>query len=206
LDKPEDLELTLAEGAAPLRWEAVFGRPGLSAIEIGTGNGYFIENEAARLADWNFIGVERDHEFYWKMVKRCWRRGLANVRTTSIDARELLEQWLPAGSVDRIYLSFSDPWPKRKHARRRVFNEDFLALAEQVLAPAGEVWFKTDVGWHFNLAVTAVRRRGGWLMHDAGKLPPPDETRGEVYSNYERKARAQGIAVWGFKAFRGKPA
>jgi tRNA (guanine-N7-)-methyltransferase len=200
LDRPESLELALSDAdAAPLDWAAVFGRPAPVAIEIGCGNGYFIENEAARLGDWNFVGVERAHEFYWKMVKRCWRRGLTNVRAASIDALEFLGRWTPPGSVHRIYLYFSDPWPKRKHARRRVFGQPFLELAERALAPGGEVWFKTDVGWHFNLAVTAARLRPGWRLWDAGPAALSDPERGEVVSNFERKAREQDVRIWGFK-------
>jgi tRNA (guanine-N7-)-methyltransferase len=202
LPHPEDLQLPLTHGETPppdgLDWTALFGRPGPNAVEIGAGNGYFIENEAARLPDWNFIGIERDRTFYTKMMRRCWRRGLTNVRTTSVDAFEVLAA-LPAQSVERLYLYFSDPWPKRRHAARRVFGDPFLAACERALTPRGEIWFKTDVGWYFNQAVTVARQHAGWELKDVAKLPPPDESAGEIYSNYERKAREQGIEVWGFK-------
>ena len=107
---------------------------------------------------------------------------------------------LPEHSVDRIYLYFSDPWPKRKHARRRVFGPGLLEVAERLLRPGGEIRFKSDVGWYFNQAIADTRRRPGWEVRDAARLPPPDVTRGEVFTNYERKAREQGIDVWGFRA------
>jgi tRNA (guanine-N7-)-methyltransferase len=195
-------EIQNPKSETALSWSAIFSRSAQNAVEIGTGNGYFIENEAARLPDWNFIGVERDREFFGKMIRRCRRRGLTNVRATSIDAFDLLER-LPDASVDRIYLYFSDPWPKRRHARRRVFGPPFLEAAERVLAPGGEVRFKTDVGWYFNLAVTDARLRPGWTLSHVGNRPPPDEAVGEIYSNYESKARKAGIQVWGFTATPG---
>lgn len=194
------LELPLPTMSAPLDWTAVFDRPGPSAIEIGTGNGYFIVVEAARLADWNFIGIEREWEFYQKMANRCERAGLANVRTTALDAIDFLDQWVRPGSVDRIYCYFSDPWPKRRHAARRVFTAEHLPLFERALAPGGELWFKTDVPWYYNLAVTIFRERGGWQFLEIGKIPPPDVEKGEALTNFERKAREAGGQVWGFHA------
>jgi tRNA (guanine-N7-)-methyltransferase len=201
-DPARQLELPLEALTPPLDWQALFGRPGPNALEIGTGNGYFIVSEAARLPEMNFIGIERDLTFYWKMVKRCHRAGLANVRTTSVDALEILEHWVAPASLARIYCYFSDPWPKRRHAPRRVFTDALPPLLERVLAPGGEVWVKTDVGYYFNLAVTVFRRRGGWRFLEIGKIPPPDLAKGEVLTNFERKAREVGSEVWGFHAAR----
>ena len=201
-DDAQLLEIPLAELSPPLDWTALLGRPGPNAIEIGTGNGYFLAAEAARLPEMNFIGIEREVAYYWKMVKRCARADLANVRTTRMDAIELLEQWIPPATLARVYCYFSDPWPKRRHAERRVFGAHLPPLLERVLAPGGEVRFKTDVGYYFNLAVTVFRERGGWRITRIGKLPPPDPERGEILSNFERKAREAGREVWGFHASR----
>jgi tRNA (guanine-N7-)-methyltransferase len=201
LDAAESLHLDLAAMTPPLEWTALFGRDAPQALEIGTGNGYFLENEAAAHPDWNFMGIERAREFYWKMVRRCWRRGLINVRTADADAHDLLRDWIPAASLDRVYLYFTDPWPKRRHARRRVFNEDFPDLLERALRPGGELRFKTDVGWLFNLTVTLLRRREGWRIDEIGRVPLSDPTRGEAISNFERRAREAGSDIWGFRAF-----
>ncbi|MCL5268961.1 MAG: tRNA (guanosine(46)-N7)-methyltransferase TrmB [bacterium] len=198
-DFARSLELSLDELARPLDWEALFGRSGPNAIEIGTGNGYFIAAEAARLPRFNFIGIERDSTFYAKMVKRCARAGLANVRTTRLDALELLRRWIPRQSLARVYCYFSDPWHKRRHRARRVFTDAFPPLVEPLLAPGGELWFKTDVGWYFNLAVTVFRERGGWDFLEIGRQSPPDPARGDVITNFERKAREAGSKVWGFR-------
>ena len=201
-EEAQPLEIPAAVLDAPLDWDTLFGRPGRHAIEIGTGNGYFLADEAQREPDFNFIGFEREPVFYRKMVKRCARRGLANVRTLCTDAVELLPGWVPDASLDRLYCLFSDPWPKRRHRDRRVFSEQMPPLLARLLAPGGEVRFKTDVGFYFNLAVTVFREHGGWRFLEIGELPPPDVARGETLSNFERKAREAGSEVWGFTASR----
>jgi tRNA (guanine-N7-)-methyltransferase len=180
-------------------WESVFGRPGPNAIEIGTGNGYFLEYEASRCSSTNFLGIEKELKFYWKMVGRCCRAGLKNVRTTSADAVDVMENWIPGRSVSRLYCYFSDPWPKRKHAKYRIFSSQFPPRLEKIMAPGGELWFKTDVAWYFNQAVTLFRDLQGWKLFDIGLIPPPDTAKGEALSNYERKAREADGKVWGFK-------
>lgn len=197
-ETPEQLELSLETLAPPLDWAALFGRPGPNAIEIGTGNGYLIEREAAAHPEMNFIGIERDRTFYWKMVKRCHRAGLANVRTLGEDAIDFLDKYIPPASVTRLYCYFSDPWPKRRHAGRRVVIPSFLPLLERILVPGGEFWFKTDVDYYFNLAVTTLRERGGWRFLEIKRFAPPDPAKGEVLTNFERKAREAGSEVWGF--------
>ena len=199
-DNVRRLRIDPEQAPPPIRWEALFGRPGPNAIEIGTGNGMFIAGEAARRPETNFIGIERDKEFFWKMAARVARADLANVRASDLDAAEFLERWIPEASVERIVCLFSDPWPKRRHGARRVITPGNLPLLERVLTAGGELRFKTDVGWYFNLAVTALRRRGGWSFVEIGRLAPPDAGAGEVMTNYERKARDAGERIWGFTA------
>lgn len=198
-DSARALELDLDALEAPLDLEDLFGRTAPCAVEIGTGNGFFLANEAARRPEMDFIGVEHEYKFYVKMLKRCARAGLTNVRTNSIDGLELLGDWIAPGSLARVYSYFSDPWPKRRHRERRVARPDLPPLLERVLAPGGQLYFKTDVVWLFHFAVTLFRDRPGWRFQTIGRVPPPDPARGEVYSNYERHARAAGIEVWGFE-------
>lgn len=197
------LEIPLKSMAPPLDWAALFGGAATNAIEIGTGNGIFLASEAAKLPEISFIGIERDLEFYYKMVRRVHEAGLANVRTTPTDAIDLLDDWIPERSVARIYCYFSDPWHKRRHAARRVLHPANLPRLERVLIPGGELRFKTDVGYYFNLAVTALRKQPGWTIIESARLPPPDAGKGEVTSNFERKAREAGSEVWGLTAKYG---
>lgn len=199
-DETLKLEIPLKTLEPPLDWSALYGRGGPNAVEIGTGNGVFLAAEAARLPDFNFIGIERELEFYYKMLKRVAGAGLANVRTTPADALDVLGLWIPPHTVTRIYCYFSDPWPKRRHAARRVLSTANLPLLERVLIGGGELRFKTDVGYYFNLAVTALRRQPGWTIVESARRPPPDPAKGEVVTNFERKAREAGSEVWGLVA------
>lgn len=183
-------------------------------LEIGTGNGVFLVDEAGRRPGDRFLGVERDAEFFFKMKKRVMRLGLTNVRCIRGQIEDVLDVLIPDGSLDEVILNFSDPWPKRRHRARRVFGTAFLERMERTLRPGGRLRFKTDVGWYFNLAVTDVRRRGGWVFESAGPADgtvavaeewkegpggPDDETQPMgVVTNFERKGREQGREIWGF--------
>ena len=136
------------------------------------------------------------------MLKRVARAGLTNVLATPTDATDFLPVWLAERSVARLYCYFSDPWPKRRHAERRVFTGANMPIFERALAPGAELHFKTDVGWFFNLTLTVFRRREAWTLEAIGRRPPPDAGRGEVTTNFERRARAAGVEVWGFIARR----
>lgn len=174
-------------------------------LEIGTGNGVFLVDEAARRPEARFLGVERDGEFFFKMKKRVMRHGLENVRCVRAEAEDVLDVLVPDGGLEEVILNFSDPWPKRRHRERRVFGPAFLERMERKLRPGGRLRFKTDVGWYFNLAVTDVRRREGWTFESAGPadLGADREASGAaegggVVTNFERKGREQGRAIWGF--------
>ena len=149
----------------------------------------------------NFIGIEYEKPFHWKMAKRCARAGLGNVRTTTCDAFEFLGTWVPPCSVSRVYCYFSDPWPQTPPLRAQTVRPPRCRrYLKRVLDPGGEVRFKTDIGYYFNLAVTAFREHGHWQFTQPGPLPPPDSSKGEVWSNYERKGsrrRQAGVGILG---------
>lgn len=183
---------------------ALFGREaGAHApliVEIGSGNGVYLVAEAERHPETNYLGIERAGEFFEKFRKRIIRHNLANVRCMLADVEEVFADGLVPQSVDCVISNFSDPWPKRRHAKRRLFRPDFLPQFARVLKPGGSVRFKTDVGWYFNLAVTAFRESPEWKLTDIGLKPPPNIEAGEVVTNFERKAREAGSTIWGFTA------
>lgn len=199
---PESLILTCPAEGEMLDWAAVFGVAPADgvAIEIGTGNGVFLAEEAARRPELAFLGIEQVREFHTKTTRRCAREGLTNVRTMATDALDLLEVHVVPESVEVIYSNFSDPWPKRRHARRRVFGAHSIPIFEGVLVAGGEVRFRTDVGYYFNLALTALRMRAGWRIVEVGRLAEPTEENPRVVTNFERKAREVGRSIWGFTA------
>lgn len=168
-------------------------------LEIGTGNGIWLADEAGRHPERRYLGVERDAEFFFKMKKRLIRHGLKNVRCIRAEIEDVLDSLIPDAALEVVVLNFSDPWPKRRHRERRVFGPAFLKRMERALRPGGRVRFKTDVGWYFNLAMTDLRRQAGWSVASAGPVDAEGNP-STVETNFERKGRAQGRSIWAFTA------
>ena len=127
-------------------WAQVFGNGRPVRIEIGMGKGRFIMNMAKAHPEYNFIGIERYSSVLLRAVEKYDTeefRELTNVRFICMDAADISQVFAP-GEVDRIYLNFSDPWPKARHARRRLTSLEYLARYDKILASDGQVEFKTD--------------------------------------------------------------
>ena len=127
-------------------WTSVFGNDRPIRIEIGMGKGRFLLNMAKTYPNINFIGIERYSSVLLRAVEKFDTEefsDLPNIRFVCMDARELPEVFAES-EVDRIYLNFSDPWPKSRHAKRRLTSTEFLSRYEKVLPPQGLVEFKTD--------------------------------------------------------------
>src|SRR5699024_10091044 len=112
-------------------------------IEIGSGMGQFITTLAAQRPEINFISMEREKNVMVKVLDKVREQNLTNIKLICNDAIELNE-YFKDGEISRIYLNFSDPWPKRRHTKRRLTYHTFLSLYKQVLKTDGEIHFKTD--------------------------------------------------------------
>jgi tRNA (guanine-N7-)-methyltransferase len=174
-------------------------------IEIGSGKGTFLVEQAPRSPETNFLGIEWAREFYLYAADRLRRRGVGNVRMLHTDAAEFLRWRCPDAIVSVIHLYFSDPWPKKKHHKNRVVQHDFLGEAWRVLIPGGELRVVTDHDelWAWDVKHFEVWTRAGgegatgWPRGlEAGQAPfdmqafTPPEWVGEgqmVGTNYERK-------------------
>ncbi len=176
----------------PRRWFALPDRP--FEIEIGTGKGHFIVNQAKAAPGTNYLGIEWEGEIYAYCADRCRRHGLENVRMLHANAADFLRWRVPTGTVRVVHLYFSDPWPKTKHHKNRVVQERFLREVWRVPSPAGELRVVTDHDelWAWDLEHFA-RVCGPAAPADSRfeMLPfEPPEWVGEgqcVGTNYERK-------------------
>lgn len=124
--------------------EALFGRAAPTVLEIGFGNGDSLVAQAAAHPDWNFIGIEVHEPGVGHCLLRIRDRELSNLRLICQDAIEVLERQLPEHSLDRINLYFPDPWPKKKHHKRRILQPPFLGLCARALRPGGTLHIATD--------------------------------------------------------------
>ena len=128
----------------PLDWQALFGRDAYHVIEIGFGNGDTLVAQAAAQPDADFIGIEVHEPGVGHCLIKLREAGIANLRIIAHDAVEVLGRQIPAESVDRINLYFPDPWPKKRHHKRRIVQPAFLELCWTALRIGGALHVATD--------------------------------------------------------------
>ena len=185
----------------PLASETLFGDSRPLEFEIGFGGGEHLAAQAAARPDHGFIGCEPFLNGMVSALGHLRDRGLANVRLHMGDALEVLER-LPDASLARVYLLHPDPWPKARHAKRRMVNPGPLDLIAAKLIPGGEFRLGTDdpVYCRWSMMVMRARRDFRWLARSAADFStrPADWPQ----TRYEAKARRQGHEVWYFRYTR----
>ena len=189
---------------APLKgkWSDFLGNTNPIHIEVGMGKGRFIMDLAALNPDINYIGIERYTSVLLRAVQKMDENPLPNVHFLCIDAATLPEIF-GKGEVARIYLNFSDPWPKDRHAKRRLPSKEFLARYHQFLKKDGRLEFKTDNTDLFNFALEELEP-AGWkleamtrdLHHD------PVLMEGNVMTEYEEKFSSMGNPIYKYIIYR----
>ncbi len=127
----------------------VFGRSGPVHIEIGTGKATFLLNQAMTQPGINFLGIERARKYYRYAVDRIGRWGLTNVRLIRTDAAGFVAEYVPDSSVECFHIYFPDPWPKKRHHKRRFFNFANLEQLLRSLVPGGSLRVATDHAEYF---------------------------------------------------------
>ena len=160
-------------------------------LEIGFGGGEHLIHRAQESPVTGFIGVEPFVNSMAKLVGRVTDLGLRNIRLYDDDATQVLD-WLPSGSVDRIDLLYPDPWPKRKHWKRRFVSQVNLDRFHRVLKPGGLFLFASDIDTYVNWTLVHCSRHGGfeWLAEEASDWLMPFA--GWPGTRYEAKARREG--------------
>ena len=177
-------------------WSAVFGNDNPIHIEIGMGKGRFIMDLAALNPNINYIGIERYTSVLLRAVQKIEENPLPNVRFLCVDAATLPEIFA-AEEVNRIYLNFSDPWPKDRHARRRLTSSEFLARYDQFLAKNGRLEFKTDNVGLFDFSLEEINNSDVWHIdvHTYDLHEDPMLNFGNVMTEYEEKFSSKGNPI-----------
>src|SRR5437762_3290637 len=134
----------------PLDWREVFGNDHPVELEIGTGKGTFLTDQAKARPDVNFFGVEWANWFYRYASDRLRRNGCTNARVVRAEALYFLSEFVTGESVSVLHVYFPDPWPKKRHHKRRLVQEPFLRQAERILAPGGRLQVVTDHKGYFD--------------------------------------------------------
>lgn len=177
-------------------WQQIFGNSNPIHIEVGMGKGKFITEMAKLHPDINYVGIERYTSVLLRAVqKRETLEDIPNLCYLCIDARDL-PLIFEREEVGKIYLNFSDPWPKDRHAKRRLPSREFLARYDQILKRDGAVEFKTDNRGLFDFALTQARE-AGWALdactYDLHR--EEDMMRGNVMTEYEEKFSGLGNPI-----------
>ncbi len=182
----------------------VFGNDNEVHIEIGMGKGRFLMDMAALHPDINYVGIEKYSSVLLRALQKQEQLLLPNVIFIRMDAETITEVFAP-GEVGKIYLNFSDPWPKDRHAKRRLPSREFLKRYDQILVPGGVVEFKTDNKDLFRFALEEIEP-AGWTLDAVTYDLHNDEVmnEGNVMTEYEERFSEAGNPIYKYIISRKK--
>ena len=191
-DSPHCIQEPMAEKG---RWHLIFGNENPIHIEIGMGKGQFIMKLAKEHPDINYIGIERYSSVLLRALQKMDIEPLPNIRFLCMDA-SIITEVFDKEEVAKIYLNFSDPWPKERHAKRRLTSRQFFERYDKILAGNGVVEFKTDNDDLFAFSMEEVAE-AGWTLdaHTFDLHHDPVLNEGNVMTEYEEKFSSLGHPI-----------
>ncbi len=186
----------------PGTWKKMFGNDSPIHIEIGMGKGKFIHTMAKEHPGVNYVGIEKYSSVLLRAVQKMEQEELPNLKFLRMDAEDITKVFA-AGEVDRIYLNFSDPWPKDRHARRRLPSREYLARYDIILKKGGMLEFKTDNRALFDFAVEELEP-AGWKAEVITYDLHGDKAlmEGNVMTEYEEKFSGMGNPICKYVIYR----
>jgi tRNA (guanine-N7-)-methyltransferase len=184
---PENLIVQLRSIVEPLDLAEIFSKPQPLEVELGCGDASFLVEYARRNPEINFIGIERLLGRISKLDKKGRRAALTNLRGVRIESSYFLQWLLPPRSVSALHIYFPDPWPKKRHHKNRLINENFPARARAALAPGGKVYLRTDDADYFSQMTEVFG-----ADRNFEKIETPVEL-AELLTDFEREFHARAI-------------
>lgn len=176
------------------KWKEYFGNNNEIHVEIGMGKGKFICELAQKNPNINYIGIEKYSSVLIRAIEKRQELDLNNLMFIRFDA-EFINDIFDNEEVNRIYLNFSDPWPKDRHAKRRLTSKEFLSRYEKILAKDGEVIFKTDNKDLFTFSLEQIEVAGWKLINHTFDLHHSEFMEGNVMTEYEERFSAMGNPI-----------
>jgi tRNA (guanine-N7-)-methyltransferase len=177
----------------PIRWPDLFGNDHPVEFEIGMGKGTFLTDQAKARPETNFFGLEYARWFWRYASDRLRRNNCTNARTARAEAAYFVKEFVPDASLAVLHIYFPDPWPKKRHHKRRLIQKPFLEQVERILKPAGRLQVVTDHQDYFQQIQEVVR---------GSRLKEIDYAVSEVGTNFERKYRREGRPFYSIAATR----
>lgn len=176
------------------KWREIFGNDNPLHIEIGMGKGKFITELALKNPNINYIGIEKFSSVLIRAVEKMNELELKNLLFIRMDAEEIVDVF-EKGEVDKIYLNFSDPWPKDRHAKRRLTSRQFLARYDVILNKDGDINFKTDNRSLFDFSVEEIKEANWEITGLTYDLHNSEMNEGNIMTEYEEKFSAKGNPI-----------
>ncbi len=176
------------------KWREVFGNDNPIHIEVGMGKGRFLMELAQLNPNINYIGIEKYSSVLIRAIEKREEVELSNLYFVRMDAEDINDVFAE-GEIDQIYLNFSDPWPKDRHAKRRLTSHQFLARYDKFLKKDGVVIFKTDNKDLFDFSLEEVPVAGWTLESHTYDLHHSEYNEGNVMTEYEEKFSSMGNPI-----------
>lgn len=180
------------------KWQEIFGNDKPIHIEVGSGKGAFITGMALQNPDINYIGIDIQVSVLSYALDKVLASGAENIRLLQVDGSSLTN-YFADGEINLLYLNFSDPWPKKKHAKRRLTYKTFLDTYKQILPEHGEIHFKTDNRGLFEYSLASFSQYGMVLKQVWLDLHASD-FQGNVMTEYEKKFSNKGQVIYRVEA------
>lgn len=180
------------------KWSKLFGNDHPLHVELGTGKGQFISTLAEQNPHINYIGIEYQKSVIYFAAKKVAAKELKNLLLLRFDIIDITSIFAP-GEVDRFYINFCDPWPKRRHARRRLTHQEFLGKYAQILEPGHEIHFKTDNEPLFEFSLNEFSGTG-FRMKNISLDLHNSEFQGNILTEYEERFSSRGMKIFRLEA------
>lgn len=184
-------------------WKEFFGNDYPIHIEIGMGKGKFLNQLATQNPNINYIGIEKYSSVLVRAIEKRIELDIDNLFFIRFEA-EYINDIFDKNEIDRVYLNFSDPWPKDRHAKRRLTSKEFLARYDKLLVPKGYVIFKTDNRDLFDFSLEEVELAGWKLLNKTFDLHHSEYAKGNVMTEYEEKFSSMGNPICRLVTYREK--
>jgi tRNA (guanine-N7-)-methyltransferase len=187
------IDVDLNQISIPIVWPELFGRRAPTDVEIGSGKGAFLNEYATGHPERNILAVERSAKYHRLCCDRVARRGIENVRLIRTTGEDLLYRLLGPGMVDTIFVLFSDPWPKKRHHKRRFFTPENVAAMHRALVSGGRLLVKSDHDAYAEVIAEVLGQATGFAV-----LDPEGVFDGLPMSGFERKYLVDGRTIHSF--------
>ena len=180
------------------RWQEIFANDHPIHVEVGSGKGAFVSGMAKANPDINYIGIDIQKSVLSYALDKVLATDVPNIKLLWVDGSDLTD-YFEEGEIDRLYLNFSDPWPKKRHEKRRLTYQSFLATYQQILPENGEIHFKTDNRGLFEYSLVSfsqygMKLKGVWLDLHASDFED------NVLTEYEQKFANKGQVIYRVEA------